>query len=538
MLAFPDAYTIGISHLGSQVLYHRLNDLDFCAADRAYCPTADAVAVMRETELPLFGWESRESIADADFIGFSLGYELCVTNVLTMLDLAGVPLRSCDRQAGHPLIVGGDALADTPEPIAPFFDVLIPGDGEEPVVALAELLRETKPLSLSRDDLLRRIAETIPSAYVPSLYGDDETPPPVARAVLRDLSDSPALSAPLVPLAEGVHDRAIIEVMRGCPNACRFCQAGYTRLPVRKRSIDEILAAARASIDATGYHELSLLSLSTGDYGDLEGLLDALHTEFGDEKVNISLPSLRVDEQLKILPKLTSQVRKSGLTIAAEAGSERLRMAIRKGITEQDMLAGVAAAYEAGYSKVKVYFMAGLPGETDDDLDAIISLCRKLSWTAKPITGHPGSITASVSWYVPKPHTPMQWFGMARAEDFWHVRERLIEGAARSPINVKFHRIEQSLLEALLCRGQRDVADTIEAAYRAGAFMDSWNEHWNWELWEQAIAETGVDFDAVVHADRTPGDRLPWSHITCQLDETHLAKQRQHYLDALNDHAS
>ena len=524
MMAFPDAYTVGVSHLGSQILYHALNDLEGVACDRTYCPLPDAESVMRERDVPLFGWESRLAVADADVVGFSLSYELNLTNVLTMLDLAGVPLRSADRGKEHPIIVGGDALADSPEPMAPFIDVFLVGDGEEPLTRLVELLRRMKADGASREDILLAAAKTIPSAYVPRFYQPtdgggvtrlrDDVPETIAHAALKSLSDWPACPAPLVPLAEAVHERVVVEIMRGCPNACRFCQAGFTRLPVRWRSVDEIVAAAREGLAATGFREISLLSLSTSDYPKLDDLIDRLNAEFAPQQVSISLPSLRVDSQLKHLPKLTSAVRKGGLTIAAEAGSERLRRAIGKRITEADMLAGVRAAYEAGWKRVKVYFMAGLPGETDEDLDAIVDLCKRLSDTRCDVDGHPGAISASVSWFVPKPHTPMQFAPMRDADYFFSVRHRLRDLSRRTQVNVKFHRIEQSLLEGVLCRGDRRIADVIEAAWRNGARLDGWIEHFNNDAWLAAFKQTGID-PADFRGELATNGVTPWSHIRC-----------------------
>ena len=548
-MGFPDAYTIGISHLGSQVLYGVLNDLPFVACDRTYCPLPDAEQEMRRRDIPLFGWESRCALGDFDVVGFSLSYELCATNVLTMLDLAGIPLLAADRTATDPIVVGGDALADSPESMADFFDVFIPGDGEEPLVALVELLRKLKPTGATRAETLLEIARTVPSAYVPQFYNPqydaegefaglkrlrDDVPETIPRACLKKLTDSPALSAPLVPLFEGVHERVMIEIMRGCPNACRFCQAGHLRRPVRRRSVEDILETARLAIDATGYREISLLSLSTSDYPQLDELIEKLNAAFAERHISISLPSLRADAQLRILPKLTSVVRKSGLTIAAEAGSQRLRDTIGKDITEQNMLAGVRAAWEAGFKSVKVYFMAGLPGERPEDIDAIFELSKRLSDTRREVDGQRGPITASVSWFVPKPHTPMQWDGMKTFEYFWGVRNRLKELARRSVVNFKFHRIERSLLEALLARGDRRVARTVLAAWRNGARMDAWGEYWDWDIWDRAITETHLDLERIVHREQPISKDQPFSHIRCQLGRDYLLKQRQKMLDVLN----
>ncbi|MBT3278445.1 MAG: TIGR03960 family B12-binding radical SAM protein [Phycisphaerales bacterium] len=547
VMAFPDAYTVGISHLGSQLLYATLNDIDWCMCDRAYCPPPSGEAVFRDKGVPLFGWESRHALADFDLIGVSMGYELGITNLLTMLDLAGIPLLAADRDDSHPLIILGDAMADTPEPLADFVDVVVPGDGEEVLTKLVALLRETKAAATSREETLRRIATEVESCYVPRFYApdefghprpmSDEFPAEIPRAMWTGFAESSAYTDLLVPLAEAVHERVVIEVMRGCPNLCRFCQAGHTRLPVRLRSVEDIISAAREGLAATGYDEITLLSLSTGDYPDLEGLIARLNEEFADKHVSISLPSLKVDKQLSALSELTAAVRKGGLTIAAEGGSERLRRAIKKGITEEDMLAGVAGAWRSGYRSVKMYFIAGLPGETPADLDDISALCRRLSNTRREFDNKRGNITASVSWLVPKPHTPLQWEAMVDEDYCWGVRERLIEAFKKTPNTVKFHTIEQSQLESLLCRGGREIAGVILRAWQLGARMDSWNEHWDWSIWQQAIAESDVDFGAIVHTAFDPELPTPWGHIRCHLDGAYYRKQREAMWDVLDETA-
>jgi radical SAM family uncharacterized protein len=538
-LAYPDAYSVGISHLGSQVLYHMLNDIPGVACDRAYCPFPDAEEVCRKRSIPLFGWESRCRLRDFDILGFSLAYEMCVTNALTMLDLAGIPLRAAERGQGHPLVVAGDALADSPEAVAEFFDIIIPGDGEGPMAELVEIVRQAKRCGASREETILQAARTIRSAYAPQYYqaaclpdGAMTAPAPlrsdlpvrIDRACLERLSDSPAIRRPLVPLAEAVHNRVTIEIMRGCPNACRFCQAGHTRLPVRFRSADEIISIARAALAASGYREISLLSLSSGDYPHLEELIERLNAEFADRRVSVSLPSLRVDRRLRQLPALTSVVRKGGLTIAAEAGSVRLRAAIGKDISDEDMIAGVRAAYQAGWQRVKVYFMAGLPGETDADIDAIYDLCRRLSEVRRDIDARRGAISASVSWFVPKPHTPMQWCAMRDGGYFLGVRRRLRELSRRSPITFRFHRVERSLLEGMICRGDRRVAASIQAAWRNGARMDSWDEYFDYARWQAAFEQTGID--AAFYLRQLPLDSpLSWSHIAGPHDEDILRKE-------------
>jgi len=545
VLAFPDAYTIGISHLGSQILYHVVNDLPGAACDRTYCPLPDAEAVMRRRGIRLFGWESRRAVADFDVLGFSLGYELCVTNVLTMLDLAGIPLHARQRTARHPLVVAGDALADTPEPMADFIDLFLIGDGERILADLVELVGRMKREGASRDEMILEAARTGPSTYAPRFYRPargagavepirDGVPAVVEHAHLPSLADSPLTTRPLVPLVEGVHERVVLEIMRGCPNACRFCQAGAVRLPVRTRSVDELVAAAVEAIGATGFREVSLLSLSTSDYPHLEELIGRLDAELTPRRVSISLPSLRVGSQLKLLPKLTSTVRKGGLTIAAEAGSQRLRQAMRKRITEADMIDGVRAAFQAGWRSVKVYFMAGLPGETDADVEAIFALCRRLSETRRDVDARPGAISASVSWFVPKPHTPLQWCAMREADYLLDVRRRLLDMSRRSPVHFKFHRVERSILEAVIARGDRAVGRAIDAAWANGARLDAWNEHWDWDKWSAAFDAAGIEPAAYAHRELPTDAPLPWSHVACPRSERSLLAQYRRMAEALD----
>jgi len=548
VLAFPDTYSIGISHVGSQVLYTMLNDTPGMACDRAYCPPPSAEAALRACGLPLFGWESRASLRDFDILGFSLAYELCVTNVLTMLDLAGIPLHAADRGEDDPIVIAGDAMADTPEPMADFIDLFIVGDGEIPLAALAKLVADMKRQHAPREEMILQAARTIEGVYAPRFYQPqynadntlaslaptrDDVPAQVKRAYITSMDQTPPLAAPLVPLSEAIHDRVAVEVMRGCPNGCRFCQAGHLRLPVRCRPIDQIVATAQAAIDATGHHEVSLLSLSTSDFPDLGELVGRMTAQFTPQHVSVSLPSLRVDSQLRELPKLTSGVRKGGLTIAAEAGSERLRRAIRKDITEENMLAGVEAAYRAGWRSVKVYFMAGLPGETEEDIDAIMSLCRRLSYVRKGVDNQQGNISASVSWAVPKPHTPMQWSAMRDGEYFWSVRTRLRDLSYRSPVSFKFHWIERSLLEAVLCRGDRRVGAAIEAAWRAGARMDTWDEHFDYERWKAAFATAGLDMNFYAHREIPTSEITPWDHIVPKRGRDFLLGEYQRMMDTL-----
>jgi len=432
--------------------------------------------------------------------------------------------------------------------MAAFIDLFCVGDGEPILPALIELLRQAKRSRASREETILQAARTVPGVYAPRFYqpeynGDgtlaalqpvrQDLPRQIVRRHVDQLSDSSALTAPLVPLAQAVHDRVTIEIMRGCPHGCRFCQAGGTKKPVRARSVAEILDIARRAVAATGYREISLLSLSASDHPHFNELVDRLNAKFAPRNVSISLPSLRVDSQLALIPRLTSRVRKSGLTIAAEAGSERLRRAIRKDITTESMLEGVRSAWEAGWRSVKVYFMAGLPGETEEDVQAIFELCRRLSETRRQVDGQRGAISAAVSWLVPRPHTPMQWSPMRDAEYFWSVR-RLLKGLARgSAVQFKFHRIERSILEGTIARGDRRLGAAIEAAWRLGARFDGWDEHFDYRKWQAAFEQTGLDPAFYAHRQRPPGELLPWDHIDSGRSRQTLLAERERMLSAL-----
>ena len=546
-LAFPDAYPVGVSHVGTQILYTLLNATDGVACDRSYCPTPEAERVMRERGVGLFGWESRAHLGDFDVIGISLSYEMVFTNMLTMLDLAGVSLHAAERSDDDPIIVVGGTQADAPEVMADFTDIVLVGDGEASLPALVELIRRAKRAGAGREAILLEAARTIPEAYVPALweprYHDDGTLASLApvrddlpRTIARGhvpLSDSPAITHPLVPATAGVFDRISLEIMRGCPHGCRFCHAGATRDPLRWRSVDELLDTAQQAVDNTGFREISLLSLSTSNYPHLEELMARMNERFAPQHVSIAVPSLRVDKQLAHLPWQLNRVRKGGMTIAAEVGTDRLRRAVRKTVTNDDLLAGVRAAYAAGWKSVKVYFMAGFPGETDADLEGIIQLCRAMSWARKDVDGHKGSVTASISWFVPKPHTPLQWAPQADMDYFWHVRTFLLDRTRKSPVTVKCHHIERSVIEAVIARGDRRLGRVVEAAWRAGARFDGWREHFDFDLWRQAFDDVGLDMGFYARRERPLDELLPWDRIAAPRSRDALAAEWRQYLAAV-----
>lgn len=531
VVAFPDAYTIGMSHLGCQIIYWLCNHTPGVCAERAYSPWVDAEAVMRAKRLPLFTWDTRQPVGTADIFAVSLQYELGFTNLLQMLDLAGIPLRSSQRDDSHPLVIAGGPQADNPEPVAEFVDLVVIGDGEASMAAILALYKELKANGVRRRDMIEIMARRFPWIYAPGLYDlayhEDGTiagvmprvrglPLQIERCQTPDFENAPFPLRPLLPYVEVVHDRMAIEVMRGCPQRCRFCHAGYTKRPVGVRSIDKILEIAEAQYRATGHDELGLLSLSTADYPHLAELAGRVNERFSSRHVNISMPSLRVDKMLQNIPWMASSVRKSGITIAIEAASDRLRAAIRKKVTDGNLMDGIGEVYKAGWKRIKAYFMVGFPGETADDIRAIHTLCTEMSQVRRRMGKGPAQINGSVGWLVPKPYTPFQWAAQPRVEYFIEARRMLAEMSRRQrgkSVSVRTHDPQRSILEAVLSRGDRRLASTIETAYRSGARFDGWDECFKYETWLRAFDTTGIDPDWYAHRERPYGEILPWDHI-------------------------
>lgn len=530
VLCFPDIYEIGMSHTGLAIIYECLNRLDWAAAERFFSLWPDAEDILRNNSIPLFTLESKAAVRDFDVLGFSLTNELCYTNVLKILDLAGLSLRAKDRDEDTPLVIGGADMANCCEPVSAFFDMFILGEAEEAVVKVAGHLRNSKKQGLSKRQMLFEAAKKFDFVYVPSLYEFEydrqriklfkpvcpDLPLRFENAVVDDLDSSPVPLAPIVPFAQAVHERISVEVMRGCPGRCRFCQAGYCRRPIRYRSPERVFEIAKAVYHATGFDTVGLLSLSTADYPYLAQAVEKLREYFEPLHVGVSLPSLRVDTQLKLLPSLTSNVRRSGLTIAVEAAREKLRKIINKPITNENLFAAVEAAYRAGFSKIKLYFMAGLPSETAEDIEAIADLCFELAMLRKKIGRGPARINAAVSWLVPKPHTPIGWLGQKSSEYFENAKKIILSRKQQLKagfVQFKFHDIRQSVIEAAISRGDRRIGDVIEYAYRTGTRFDLWSEYFDFELWQKAFEHFGMDVNACAQRRFDTDEILPWQHL-------------------------
>ena len=526
VLAFPDVYEVGMSHLGLQILYGILNAPEWLAAERVYAPWPDMEEMLRRENTPLATLETGLPLARADILGFTLQYELSYTNILNMLELSGIPLLAAERGDDWPLVIGGGPCAMNPEPLANFFDAFLLGDGEEAALEIASVVRDCRREGCGKDELLARLA-AIEGVYIPSFfsvaYADDgritsvtplrEGYRAVRRRVVADLDAVAYPTAPVIPFLKTVHDRVSIEIARGCTRGCRFCQAGYIYRPVRERSPLQVLEKIDQTLRNSGFDEISLLSLSTGDYGCIAPLLQTLMRRYVDERIAVSLPSLRVGTLTRELVDEVKRVRKTGFTLAPEAGSERLRRVINKGITEEDLLAGAYEVFSAGWRVIKLYFMVGLPTETMDDVAAIIDLARKVKQEGKR-TGRGGDINVSVSNFVPKAHTPFQW---ARQISMDEIRERqrlLRHELKRAKLHFKWHDAPLSAMEGVFARGDRRLGTVLLEALKAGCRFDGWGEQFSLARWEQAFAAAGIDPE-FYHRQRDFDEILPWSHLEC-----------------------
>ena len=546
-MCFPDVYEIGMSHLGIQILYDMFNRREDTWCERVYSPWPDLHKVLKEKQIPLFALESQDPVKKFDFLGITIQYEMCYTNILQILDLSGIPLSAEDRTMDDPFVIGGGPCTYNPEPLAEFFDLFYIGEGETQYFALLDLYKEWKNSGKSRQDFLKAAAQ-IPGIYVPSLYevtyAEDgtiakmkpicpEAPEKVKKQIVMDVTNTFYPEKPVVPYMKATQDRVVLEIQRGCIRGCRFCQAGMLYRPTRERDLEMLKKSAYAMLKNTGYEEISLSSLSSSDYSQLGELVNFLIDEFGSKGINISLPSLRIDAfSLDVMSKV-QDIRKSSLTFAPEAGSQRLRDVINKGLTEEVILAGAGQAFEGGWNRVKLYFMLGQPTETEEDMKGIAWLAEKISerYYEVPKEQRNGKcqIVVSTSFFVPKPFTPFQWAQMCTKEEFLHrayvVNHEIKEQKNKKSIKYNWHEADVTVLEGILARGDRKVAKAIRSAYEKGCLFDSWGEYFHNDLWMEAFAQTGVDPDFYTVRERSEEEVFPWDFIDIGVTKKFLLRE-------------
>ena len=546
-MCFPDVYEIAMSHLGIQILYDMFNNMDGVYCERVYSPWTDLDKIMREQNIPLFTLETQSPVKEMDFLGITIQYEMCYTNILQILDLSKIPFMAIERSEDDPIVIGGGPCTYNPEPIADFFDIFYMGEGETQYKALIDLYRENKSNGGSRNDFLKKAAK-LPGMYVPRFYdveykedgtissftpNTEDIPETVTKELVLDLSDTVYPEKPLVPYIKATQDRVVLEIQRGCIRGCRFCQAGMIYRPVRERSLEFLKDKAIKMLANTGHEEISLSSLSSSDYSRLPELMDFLIEELKGKGVNISLPSLRVDAfSLDVMSKV-QDIKKSSLTFAPEAGSQRMRNVINKGLTVDDILNGCSLAFNGGWNKVKLYFMLGLPTETEDDMKAIAELSEEVAkkYYEIPKSERNGKVmvTASSSFFIPKPFTPLQWAPMCSKDEFqrraYVVNDRMKEMLNKKSLKYNYHDPDVSIIEGLLARGDRKISKVIMKVYEKGGIYDAWGEYFNYDRWLEALEETNTDLDFYTTRQRDLDEVFPWDFINTGVTKEFLKRE-------------